>query len=306
VAGRALLIGSLACAALLGGMPAGAAGAARARAAGADGDAAGRADARAADAGAAGRALSANWAGYVAVRSGAGGFSSVSGTWTQPGATCTAGREGFSAVWVGLGGYGAGSRALEQIGTDADCAASGRASYAAWFELVPAASVRIPLRVAPGERVSASVTVRGVHVTLRIRNLSTGARFSVTRRAAADTTSAEWIVEAPSLCRSSARCRTLALADFGRALFSSATATARRHTGTIEDSGWVATQVELRQGTPAGQPSPGGTGTPATVIVATPSATSAAAGSFSVSWHEQTLAAESPGVPTLPASAPGG
>ena len=38
-----------------------------------------------------------------------------------------AGRESYSAVWVGLGGYSENASALEQIGTDADCSRSGAA-----------------------------------------------------------------------------------------------------------------------------------------------------------------------------------
>src|ERR1039458_4095296 len=71
--------------------------------------------------------VSSNWAGYVALPSASVGsrFSSVSGSWTQPSATCSAGREAYSAVWVGLGGYRENARSLEQIGTGADCTRSG-------------------------------------------------------------------------------------------------------------------------------------------------------------------------------------
>src|ERR1700688_417008 len=85
-------------------------------------------------------ATSTNWAGYVA-RSGASGrrFTSVSGSWTVPPAICAAGRESFSAVWVGLGGYSPNARSLEQIGGEMDCTRSGKARYSTWVELLPAA-----------------------------------------------------------------------------------------------------------------------------------------------------------------------
>jgi hypothetical protein len=252
------------------------------------------------------KAVSTNWAGYVTVPSAASGsrFSSVSGTWTQPAARCTAGRETYSAVWVGLGGYGESARALEQVGTDADCTRSGRAVYSAWFELLPAGSVKVALKVRPGQQLAASVTVRAQRVTLRIRNLSTGARFNTTRRASTvEVASAEWIVEAPSVCGTANGCRTLQLTDFGRAVFSSATATARRHTGTINDSGWTATELELQQG--AYDIAEGASGPLASrLIVATPS--SASSGSFAVSWHEQTIGAQAPPRPTLPGFSQGG
>ncbi len=249
--------------------------------------------------------MSNNWAGYVASAPAASGsrFSSVSGVWQQPAASCTQGRESFSAVWVGLGGASEGAQALEQVGTDADCTRTGHAAYSTWFELLPAGPVSIPLEVRPGEQLAASVTVRGDDVTLRIRDLSTGQRLTTTRRASRiDTATAEWIVEAPSVCLTATRCRTLPLADFGSASFSSATATAGGHTGPIEDGGWTAAEFELRQGAEDIFAGRHGARAPltASLVVATPSPASASAGSFSVSWHEQPLAVEEPSGPTLP------
>ena len=76
----------------------------------------------AAAAAAAAGTVSSNWAGYAALAStGAPAPRSVSGSWRQPAATCTPGRETYSAVWVGLGGFNEGTGALEQIGSNADC-----------------------------------------------------------------------------------------------------------------------------------------------------------------------------------------
>src|SRR3954451_2790503 len=77
---------------------------------------------------------SSNWAGYVTT---GGSFSNVTATWVQPTVTCTPGVVSYSSFWVGLGGYGDGSQALEQIGTDADCTGSGRPVHSAWWEIVP-------------------------------------------------------------------------------------------------------------------------------------------------------------------------
>ena len=249
--------------------------------------------------------VSTNWAGYVAVPSASVGsrFSSVSGSWTQPSANCSAGRETYSAVWVGLGGYNEDARALEQIGTDSNCARSGSASYSSWYELLPAEPVNLTLEVHPGDEMSASVTVKNHHVMLRIRDLSTGARFTTVKRVSSvDVSTAEWIVEAPSACVSSDTCEILPLTDFGDVAFSGATATARSHTGPIADPDWSSSAIELQQrafngiGGRAGaraQPT-------RTLIVATPSPTSGSAGAFSVSWQEQSIQLEQPSVPTLP------
>jgi hypothetical protein len=254
---------------------------------------------------AAAQSVSSNWAGYVAIpfTAGARSFGSVSGTWTAPAVRCTAGREAFSAVWDGLGGYGERSRALEQIGTEANCSRSGRATYAAWWEIIPAAPVRLPLAVHPGDKITASATVRARGVTLALRDLSTGSRFATTRRASAvDVSSAEWIVEAPSVCRSSGGCATLPLSDFGNVPFSGAYATAAGHNGPVADRTWSNQGIELRQdailgaGTGQGQRQ----GATRILVSATPSPLSAGTGSFTVGYEERLSRAETPRLPTFP------
>jgi hypothetical protein len=94
----------------------------------------------------------------------------------------------------------------------------------AWFEIVPAPSVRLGIQVKPGDRLAARVTVSGRRVLLRIQNMTTGR--SATRTVSMqspDTSSADWIAEAPSQC-SRGRCQPLPLADFGTVGFSSANA----------------------------------------------------------------------------------
>src|ERR1700722_12735249 len=192
---------------------------------------------------------SSNWAGYVARSStqSGGSFSSVSGSWTQPSASCSVGSTTYSAVWVGLGGYREHASALEQIGTDADCERSGKASFSSWFELVPAGPVDLHLKIDAGDRLSASATVIGHDATLRLRNLSTGAHVSVTRRLShMDISSAEWIVEAPSLCTGESRCHTLPLSDFGQVQFNTATATSGGRTASLSQGPWATTKLMLR------------------------------------------------------------
>src|SRR5205085_4849070 len=86
------------------------------------------------------------------------------------------------------------------------------ASYAAWYELVPAASVPIKLKLAAGNKVWASVKVSGTNVTLTIKNLTRKTSFTKTlTMAAPDVSSAEWIAEAPSACDTYGRCRQVTL-----------------------------------------------------------------------------------------------
>lgn len=255
--------------------------------------------------------ISTNWAGYVASPSPQVGsrFEGVSGSWRLPSVTCTPGHVTDSAVWVGLGGYSEGSHALEQVGTDADCTGSGRAVYSSWFELLPAAPVDLKLRVRPGDELSASVRVRHQRVTFSIQDLSSGEHFRTSRRVGAiDASSAEWIVEAPSVCPHGDECAILPLANFGQVSFSTATASVGGHSGPVTDPDWVAVALELQQtprfaGFRRGAQAhrlPG-----RTVTMAAPSASAAPSGAFSVTWQQssQQLAAASP--PTLPGSGGG-
>jgi hypothetical protein len=190
-------------------------------------------------------AVSQNWAGYVA---GGTQFSSVSGSWVEPTAKCGSGQT-YSAFWVGIGGSSNQSSALEQTGTEADCAADGSIDYHAWYELVPAAPVKLDLAIRPGDHISAKVTVNGTNVGVSMTNQTTGQSTSkALQMDSPDTSSAEWIAEAPSACDGSGGCQPLPLSDVGTVQFTSATATANGHTGTISDPNWSAQAVQLGGG----------------------------------------------------------
>ncbi len=212
--------------------------------------------------------------------SGAGlSFTDVKGTWVEPTVSCTA-STAASAFWVGLGGSLPGSPGLEQIGSSADCQ-YGRPSYYAWYEILPAASVTIPMTVAPGDTITAEVNANGTTFTFTLADVTSGATFTKTAtvsRPAID--SAEWIAEAPSICSRS--CQVMALANFGTANFSASSVTANDHTGTINDAGWSADSIQLGS---------------RSVIQALPSPLSADGAAFSVAWQAAS-------VPAAPAPAP--
>ncbi len=194
-------------------------------------------------------AVSENWAGYVA-GSDNSGFSAVSAAWTQPRVDCsTTDAATYSAYWVGLGGGGENSNALEQIGTQADCS-NGSASYYAWYELVPSAPVELKLSVQPGDQLWARTAVDGNQVSFYIRDRTTGQTWTRTltmTSATPDTSTAEWVTEAPSECQGDAtgNCTPLTLADFGTAKFTDAYTTSDGHTGAISDSDWTTEAIEL-------------------------------------------------------------
>jgi hypothetical protein len=194
---------------------------------------------------------SENWAGYVVSSNDDSGFSAVSGQWTQAPVACTANSQpSYSAYWVGLGGGGQQSSALEQIGTQADCSSTGKATYYAWYELVPSAPVKLSLTIKPGDSIWARTAVSGDQVSLFITDQTTHQSWSKTltmTSATPDTSTAEWVAEAPSECANgvTSECTPLPLADFGTATFKDAHTTSAGHTGSISDSRWTAEAIEL-------------------------------------------------------------
>ena len=229
---------------------------------------------------------SSNWAGYAVTPASGGAvtsFTNVVGTWVQPAVSCTAGTPSYSAFWVGLGGFDETASSLEQTGTESNCTSANTAEYDAWYEILPAAPVRVKLAVRPGDTISAAVTVTGKTVNFRLRNLT---RKTVVnkkvKKAAPDLSSAEWIAEAPASCSGSGRCSVLPLANFGSIDFLQAAATGTRHSGLIPDPAWTNTAISLdgsRSGAPGFFGNRGGAESSAV-----PSGL-AANGSFSVAWQ---------------------
>lgn len=220
-------------------------------------------------------ASSDNWAGYVASPTGGGSFSQVRGSWVQPSADASAG-DGSSAFWVGLGGSGQ-SQSLEQIGTQANVS-NGQTTYYAWYELVPSSPVKLSLPINPGDQISASVSVSGSDVTVSLSDQTTGSSFTRTLQMSnPDTSSAEWIAEAPSAVYGDGTTQTVPLADFSTVQFAGATATANGQTGTI--SSWNPQAVQL-SGSGAG---------------AQPTTLSTDGSSFSVSWQGTSAVATNDG-----------
>lgn len=197
-------------------------------------------------------ASSTNWAGYAVSGT---TFTDAKGTWVQPATNCSATEtSSYAAFWVGLGGLAGGNGGLEQIGTESDCR-NGQAVYAAWYELLPAASESVPIAIAAGDTISAEVRVDGVVAALSLTDLTTGQMFATqTTPPLLDISSAEWIAEAPSACYSPNRCAQLTLANFGTVEFSGSSTTANGHVGTISDGSWSATSIDLGGG--AGTASP--------------------------------------------------
>jgi hypothetical protein len=180
-------------------------------------------------AGSHGPANSLDWAGYAVTGT---SLTSASGSWTQPGATCSDNKASQSAFWVGIDGYASSDPTVQQVGTDADCAKGtkkvpGGPSYYAWYELYPDTIVTLGTSthpVTPGDSLSASVSGSGSTFTLTLVDAGrwTFSTVQVTPTPPLDA-SAEWIAEAPSTCKAS-KCKAVDLTDFGTVAFTGASA----------------------------------------------------------------------------------
>lgn len=219
-----------------------------------------------------------NWAGY-ATNSTNGSVTMVKGSWKQPSVTCTSTGIYVASFWVGIDGLT--STTVEQTGTTVECV-NGLASYFAWYEFFPAASVVIStVPVSPGNVISASVAYSTTtkKFTTTIKDVTTHKSFTTSSTVAgAERSSAEWIEEAPASC-ASITC-LYAMPDFGTALYGKDhTSVAETNEATISGttkpiSGFGSlvdslTMVSYPSGTP---------------VMAQPSALSTDGTSFSVTW----------------------
>ena len=248
------------------------------------------------------RTVSPNWSGYALTgpEGSSVSYSRITGTWTVPSVRCGRSAAGAaSAVWVGLGGYrldaGTTRGRVEQVGANADCDASGRPKYYAWFEIVPFPAYTIKSRVLAGDTITASVRiVPPAIVELQVNNRTRHWIFA--RRitwGSSDLSSAEWIVEAPVNCVRFV-CAEAPLANFGVVTISGIAVSRGSASGTLTTPAWTAVPIRLVPG-PVGSPVPapaGLGGNENTPVIkpsgapfgATPGRPSADGTAFRVSW----------------------
>jgi hypothetical protein len=215
---------------------------------------------------------STNWAGYAVTGA---TFTSITASWVQPAVTCPTNQQQDAAFWVGIDGFQKGSNTVEQTGTDSDCNKGskkkpGGPTYYAWWELFPAGSNNLSTAsfpVGPGDTMTATVNGSGTTFNLTIQDVSRGWTFSTPALTASGATgsSAEWITEAPSICKGSA-CNTSKLADFGLVSFTNAAADG----APVSSALFTQNQIDMMKGKK-------------TVKAATSSITGGT--SFNVVWH---------------------
>jgi hypothetical protein len=152
---------------------------------------------------------STNWFGYSqgSLANGGALFSSISARWTVPKAEPHAQKEAeHSATWIGIGGGCVDAHCsltdptgLIQTGTEQDVAASGKASYSAWWELVPLPAVTVSnMKLRPGDRISASVSEAAPTLwRISLADVSRHETFTTTTAYPSSRATAEWIEETP-------------------------------------------------------------------------------------------------------------
>jgi hypothetical protein len=145
-------------------------------------------------------ALSGNWSGYADDNSTGRTYSAVTATWTQPKVTCMASEDELVGFWVGLDGFT--DPTVEQDGVFAWCY-DGAPYYYSWWEMYPAGPVVVGTTVAPGDRLTASVTLTSKGYRLAVADTTHPANSFTTVQqcpsgATCYNTSAEWIAEAPA------------------------------------------------------------------------------------------------------------
>ena len=185
-----------------------------------------------------------NWAGYVASP---GVYSHATGTFTVPSANCTSATT-YASIWVGIDGFSP-SQTVEQDGVMVECNA-GVASYNAWYEMYGDTNVNCNCSnsvflnsaypVAPGDVITAVVDDTNATWTLSLFDATANWHFAVSITGATPTpsqSSAEWILEAPTIC-SDSQCSTsstASLAPTAPVTFTQAGATSTTASGSIID-----------------------------------------------------------------------
>ena len=151
-----------------------------------------------------GTVTSLNWSGY-AVTPSAAGVTAVDSTFVVPSAGLVP--PGFAATWTGIGGFS--SSDLIQAGVGEDSLQSNPVlgpQYFAWYELLPNSEVQLTgcsgdpnCTVTPGDHVTVSIS-QTASTTWSISMTDAGKwSFSKTVSYSSSRSSAEWILEAPTL-----------------------------------------------------------------------------------------------------------
>jgi hypothetical protein len=125
-----------------------------------------------------------------------------------------------SSTWIGIGGGCVDARCTIGDNTLIQTA-SGRDSYAAWWEIIPGPAITIPrMKVSPGDRMHADIreVVKGSSLwRITLRNVTRGRTFRRTIPYTSTHATAEWIQETPLIIGTDAGLASLS--DLSRTTF---------------------------------------------------------------------------------------
>ena len=137
---------------------------------------------------------SSNWSGYALTN---GPYTAIKGSWRVP-SVSRKGSFTFSSTWIGIDGFKPGDSSLIQTGTESDFY-NNTAHYNAWIEVLPGPEQPV-FSVAPGDAMAADIhQVSAGSWSITITDTTTSASSQTTVSYHGPLSSAEWIVEAPTV-----------------------------------------------------------------------------------------------------------
>jgi hypothetical protein len=173
---------------------------------------------------------SLSWAGYIISKAAndKAEVTAIGASWAVPAINASAG-DGYSSVWVGIGG--SLDSTLIQAGTE-NSATNGQDTYYAWYELLPNFAVILnTMTISPGDVMVASIRLLDSTTnqwSIQISDTTTGQDFSKTVVYNSTRSSGEWILERPTTNN-----QITPLADFGNVKFTNCYLTENNISGSI-------------------------------------------------------------------------
>ena len=130
-----------------------------------------------------------NWGGYANDNTTGKTYNLVSASWTQPKVVCPKDEDRMAVFWVGLDGFN--NATVNRTASGAYCS-DGTALYFTWWEMYPTNSIEFAsTSVAPGDKITASVSFAGGTYTLQVTDATTPANsFAHTATCGSDLTCA--------------------------------------------------------------------------------------------------------------------
>lgn len=130
-------------------------------------------------------------------------FTSITASWVMPNVSGNGRTVTADGTWIGIGGVTTGD--LIQTGTQDVVDANGTVSRAAFYEMLPSASIVITdMAISPGDNITASIKEIALDSwTIAITDNTDSDSFSTTVAYNSANSSAEWIEEDPSYANGS-------------------------------------------------------------------------------------------------------